>query len=607
MMSVLLTTMGVAQPSRHLFGAEGGSFGRSQKCDWVLADPQCILSSVHGRISLVSGTFILVDDSTNGIFIENSFEALGRGNSVILHDGLKFRAGGYQIEARLVQGKAERAAVTPPAAQTQPVGWAAPDERRADAALRQREDYGDLWGSRSQDPLAYLDGGSSDSVDAGRASVPIPAPFQPALRPVDPLMGLPMQADHSSLQAIPPTFASLDVPRSDPFGLSPHPIEQRAALPEDLLAPVAARSQMPAPLPAVSLASSKLIPDDFDPFRSLGAFGAKSAVPEPRQVGNPVLPTSADRMPPMPSVEPMLPVEPVRPAVPLSAALLADVVRIDPPVASERRVVAVEKAAFDPMEALRSRREERTAALQRKAEDQARAPAMVFPETAGSVLQPNATDLADADLFGSLPPVARDAVLRALLRGMGFPDAKFSASGGEKLAEDVGAMVRAIAEGLVQLLSARQLLKSEFRMDETQIRPEENNPFKYFKIAELALDELFLTRSGGFQAPAEAAASAFADVQQHVMLTTAAMQRAMTLMFERLSPDIITRGADADGGMRIRGLGVGKGKWETYVDNHTRMSGQIDGIARQIISEAFAQVQEEQARKASTTYWEKKT
>lgn len=602
MMSVLLTTMGVAQPSRHLFGAEGGSFGRSQKCDWVLADPQCILSSVHGRISLVSSTFILVDDSTNGIFIENSAEALGRGNSVILHDGLKFRAGGYQIEARLVQGKPERQAVPSPGAQVQPVGWAAPDERRADAALRQREEYGDLWGSRSQDPLAYLDGAASDSADAGRASLPIPAPFQPALRPVDPLFDLPIQVGHS-LQAIPSAFASLDgQQRSDPLGLSPHPTEQRTALPEDLLAPVAVRSQIPAPLPAVPMASSsKLIPDDFDPFRSLGAFGAKPAVPEPRQVGNPVLPASVDRMPPMP------PVEPMRPAVPLSAALLADVVRIDPPPSSEKRVVAVEKAAFDPMEALRSRREERTAALQRKAEDQARPPAMVFPAIAGSGRRSAETDLVDADLFGTMPPVTRDAVLTGLLRGMGFPNAEVSEAGGEKLAEDVGAMVRAIAEGLVQLLSARQLLKSEFRMDETQVRPEENNPFKYFKIAELALDELFLTRSGGFQAPAEAAASAFADVQQHVMMTTAAMQRAMTLMFERLSPDVIARGADGDGGMRIRGLGGGKGKWETYVDNHTRMSGQIDGIARQIISEAFAQVQEEQARKASTTYWEKKT
>jgi type VI secretion system FHA domain protein len=200
----------------------------------------------------------------------------------------------------------------------------------------------------------------------------------------------------------------------------------------------------------------------------------------------------------------------------------------------------------------------------------------------------------------------RDAVLAALFRGMGFPDNTALPPDGDKVAENVGMMVREISKGLVQLLSARQMLKTEFRMDETQMRPEENNPFKYYKIAELALDELFVTRSGGFQDPAKAASSAFEDVQQYVMLTTAAIQRAMTLMFQRLSPEAIAREAEGDGGLRIRGLGGGKGKWETYVENHGRMSGRLDGITRQIISEAFAQVQEEQARKAASEFWEKK-
>ncbi|MNL48080.1 hypothetical protein D3C87_1709090 [compost metagenome] len=142
-------------------------------------------------------------------------------------------------------------------------------------------------------------------------------------------------------------------------------------------------------------------------------------------------------------------------------------------------------------------------------------------------------------------------------------------------------------------------------MDETQVQPEENNPFKHFKIAELALDELFLTRSGGFQAPAEAAGSAFEDVKQHVMLTMSAMQRAVRLLMERLGPENTAR-EDEGGSLRIRGLGAGKGKWESYVETHSRMSGNIDAVTRQIIAEAFAQVQEEQARRVASQYWESK-
>lgn len=156
------------------------------------------------------------------------------------------------------------------------------------------------------------------------------------------------------------------------------------------------------------------------------------------------------------------------------------------------------------------------------------------------------------------------------------------------------------------LLSARRMVKTEFRMDETQVQPEENNPFKHFKMAELALDELFLTRSGGFQAPAEAAGSAFEDVKQHVILTMAAMQRAVRLLMERLGPQTIERESEDDGALRIRGLGARKGKWEAYTETHARMSGNLDSVAKQIIAEAFAQVQEEQARRVASQYWESK-
>ena len=163
MSGVLLTTVGLAQPSRHMFGAQGGTFGRSRKCDWVLADPECILSSLHGRIAFANGTFLLLDESTNGIFVENSREPLGRGRSVIVNDGLRFRIGGYQIEARLVVSQAEPAAMRadPFQAAPQAQNMLLPHEQQAQAALRQASDYGDLWSSKSQDPMAYLDSPST--------------------------------------------------------------------------------------------------------------------------------------------------------------------------------------------------------------------------------------------------------------------------------------------------------------------------------------------------------------------------------------------------------------------------------------------------------------
>ena len=197
--------------------------------------------------------------------------------------------------------------------------------------------------------------------------------------------------------------------------------------------------------------------------------------------------------------------------------------------------------------------------------------------------------------------------MKVLLTALGFPDAQLSVPEQERLLNDVGVMIREMANGLIVLLSARKLVKAEFRMDETQVQPEENNPFKFHKVGELALDELLITRSGGFQQPDEATRSAFNDVKQHTLLTVSAMKRAIKLLLERLSPEALMQEEDDGANLRIRGLGGRKGKWESYVESHAKLSGNLDVIARQIIAEAFAQVHEELARKVSKEYWENKS
>ena len=100
-----LSLVGSGRPGSHVFGAEGGAFGRSQKCEWVLPDDERILSSVHGRLICKNGEFLLVDESTNGIFVNGLPEPLGRGNSIVLSNGTRFSAGRYTIEAHLVRAE----------------------------------------------------------------------------------------------------------------------------------------------------------------------------------------------------------------------------------------------------------------------------------------------------------------------------------------------------------------------------------------------------------------------------------------------------------------------------------------------------------------------
>jgi len=197
-------------------------------------------------------------------------------------------------------------------------------------------------------------------------------------------------------------------------------------------------------------------------------------------------------------------------------------------------------------------------------------------------------------------------LLQALLNGLGFPDARLDPEQAEKLANDTAKTVREMASGMIALLAARKIMKSEFRMDETRIEPKENNAFKYFKVAELALDEMLLQQSDGYLPPDQAARQAFQDLQDQTMITVSAMQRALRLLFDRMSPDNLLRAGDNDGAMRLRGFGGRKDKWDTTKQSYDRLRTDFDAIMRQIIIEAFTQVQEETARQRSKDYWEKK-
>ncbi|WP_105403553.1 type VI secretion system-associated FHA domain protein TagH [Neorhizobium sp. T7_12] len=660
-MRVRLSLIGGTQPSEHVFEVQGGTFGRSLKCDWVLSDEERILSSIHGRVVFENNKFMLVDESTNGIFLDGRQQPLGRGNGVALVGGFRFRAAKHLIEAQLLAAAAFSPAPTsgPALPQAYQPVWqnAAPS---AEQALRERGDMGDVWAKNSQDPLAYLGSApwpEAASPDPAASAISYVDPlFSPPPRQTDPFAGMIANGQPAmpAPQPIPAHFMPGPDPREQflspasppqpafshqpatglPMGFEPLQSWPPVASQPSVAAPP---SSAPQPMPAAG--PQKLIPDDFDPLSILASPARRNR--ELRQEpGNtaaspfghqPLAANPPAQSAPTPPLLGPVPLPPAR--EPLSPSLMADLARLSEPAATRPAGPEQPAGEFDAIEAMKARREERKARLIEKAAGDGHPRPVVpasaqIPASIPGVPLPSIAPIfpgplepqpplaaAPGEPFGAvsdqpLQPIGRTGAdgtaLVALFTGMGLPGADISPDRQKQVMQEVGEMVRAFSDGLILLLSARRMVKSEFRMDETQVQPEENNPFKHFKMAELALDELFVTRSGGFQAPGEAAQSALEDLKQHVMLTMAAMQRAIKLLMERLSPEHAARDNEAEGTHRIRGLGARKGKWETYVDMHQRMSSNFDGVARQLIAEAFAQVQEEQARRIASQYWENK-
>lgn len=83
------------------FGRNGGTIGRSLESDWVLPDGQRYISSRHASIDYRSGSYYIVDTSTNGVYVNDSEKPVGRGNPQRLFAGDRVRLGEYEISVEI--------------------------------------------------------------------------------------------------------------------------------------------------------------------------------------------------------------------------------------------------------------------------------------------------------------------------------------------------------------------------------------------------------------------------------------------------------------------------------------------------------------------------
>jgi len=92
---------GLGERSAKEFGRDGGTIGRSLESDWVLPDGQRYVSSRHASIDFRSGSYYIVDTSTNGVYVNDSEQAVGRGNPQRLFSGDRVRIGEYEISVEV--------------------------------------------------------------------------------------------------------------------------------------------------------------------------------------------------------------------------------------------------------------------------------------------------------------------------------------------------------------------------------------------------------------------------------------------------------------------------------------------------------------------------
>lgn len=88
-----------------VFREDGGTIGRSLQNDWILPDRDCYVSGRHATIDYKGGIYYLLDTSTNGVYINDEVEPIGKGNPRRLFNGDRIRMGDFQFAVSLDSGE----------------------------------------------------------------------------------------------------------------------------------------------------------------------------------------------------------------------------------------------------------------------------------------------------------------------------------------------------------------------------------------------------------------------------------------------------------------------------------------------------------------------
>jgi len=87
------------------FHEDGGTIGRSLMNDWILPDPDRYISGRHATIDYKGGIYYLADTSSNGVYMNDEVEPIGKGNPRRLFNGDRLRMGDFIFEISIDSGE----------------------------------------------------------------------------------------------------------------------------------------------------------------------------------------------------------------------------------------------------------------------------------------------------------------------------------------------------------------------------------------------------------------------------------------------------------------------------------------------------------------------
>ena len=518
------------------------TIGRGQENDIVLPDPDRLISKNHCAIEDQNGNVVVIDFSTNGTFLNYGKVPLGRVPTP-LSDGDVLTLGGYEMIVAISSGRVDSSRELAAPVDDLPISHG------------RAEDAPDL--------MDLLDGAGSkrtDFLDDLMGAAPLLGPSGVVREdPIDEL-GMPAMAGEDD-----PILGRIPDPIDDFAGA---PARQHSASMSDSFSPGARKVGV--------------IPDDWDddllsPASRVGGrdhfAGGASVVPPPpprQSRAVPDLPPDAsDGLIPGQSIVPKPPKArsaPGAPGVEGESPFAA-------PVPNMRGSVVPPPP---PLTAL--------------------GPVSSPPPAASVAPRPQPS-------VAPVPPPRSPAVpdridaARAFFRGAGAEDTHIPDADLVATMERLGGVVQTMIEGLRAVLMTRAEIKSELRVERTQISAGGNNPLKFALSPDHAVEMILRPKAKGYMDASAAVREALDDIQAHEMAMVTGIQAAIRELLDRLSPKTMEEKTGGSGGLSGMMSNRKSKLWDEYERTYADLADKAQNDFQDFFAKAFSRAYQDQLEK----------
>lgn len=184
-----------------------------------------------------------------------------------------------------------------------------------------------------------------------------------------------------------------------------------------------------------------------------------------------------------------------------------------------------------------------------------------------------------------------------MLMAAGLDQASAQAAATPENLTVLGQILGVTTQGLIDVLSARAAVKSQFRVPMTMMRPVENNALKSSANATEALMNLLVNQNPAYLGAVDSFAEGFEDIKAHQMAMMAGLRAAFDSMLDRFDPEELGKRFDKRKSKSMLRLSGSSKYWDMYKTLYEDMTQDADANFQRLFGEEFARAYEEQMQR----------